>query len=197
MKKLFLLSFLGSASSFSQIKSDKKMLLSLKKLLLFTFLTFSFSSFSQTKAGFKIGFASTGVTTDYAPILNYKNGFGFHAGFFLDIMAGDDFFLQPTVQFVTHTATAETKLSSIKATETHIQTPINMVFKFDGFQLGGGPQWSFPLSSGETRFGLNALVGYEISEKASLQLSYNFDLKKSYSTNKNAIGISLLSTFGK
>lgn len=169
----------------------------MKKLLILTLFIIPFTSFTQTKIGYKFGFASTGINyTAPNTILTYKNGIGFHAGFFLDIMAGDDFFLQPTVQFVKHTAIAETKTSSISATDYYIDTPFNMVFKFYGFQLGGGPKWSFATSNGETRFGLNALAGYSLSERTSIQINYSFDLNKEY-FNKKSLGISLLGTFGK
>jgi hypothetical protein len=72
-----------------------------------------------------------------------------------------------------------------------------MVFKFDGFQLGFGPQWSISTDNSETRFGINGLVGYGVSERTSIQINYSFDLKKDYYDNKSEVGISLLSTFGK
>lgn len=170
----------------------------MKKSFIIVLFLLSFTSFSQTKIGYKVGVASTGTSySTYATTLTYKNGLGFHAGFFLDIMAGDDFFLQPTVQFVTHTSTAETKISNISITESYIYAPLNMVFKFNGFELGGGPQWNFAISNGETRFGLNALIGHSLSERASLQIHYSFDFNKNFYANKNSLGISLLGTFGK
>lgn len=169
----------------------------MKKVFLFALILFSSKTFSQVKYGYKFGFESTGVSSSYSAIVSIKNGFGYHFGLFADIQAGDDFFLQPTVQFINHTANVEYKQNSVKVSYPLINIPINMVFKFNGFQLGFGPQWSISTDNSYTRFGLNALAGYGVSKRTSLQINYSFDLKKFNADNKSEIGISLLSTFGK
>ncbi len=171
----------------------------MRKLLLFIALFYASqsSSFSQVKYGYKFGLESTSVSSTYSAIVSLKSGLGYHFGFFADIKAGDDFYFQPTVQFIRHVAKVEYKQSSATLVYPLINIPINMVFKFDSVQLGFGPQWSISTDNSETRFGLNGLVGYGVSERTSIQINYSFDLKKDYYDNKSEIGISLLSTFGK
>jgi hypothetical protein len=165
-------------------------------LIIFFYCTKS-STYSQIKFGYKFGIERTSLSSTYSGIVSLKSGIGYHFGFFADIKAGDDFYLQPTVQFINHTATVEYKQYSSKLVYPLINIPINLVFKFDGFQLGFGPQWSISTDNTETRFGLNGLVGYGVSERTSIQINYSFDFKKEYYDNKSEIGISLLSTFGK
>jgi hypothetical protein len=185
----------------------------MKKLLLLIILLDTFQIFSQTKYGYKFSIGSTGVDYGtYNKILNTKNGVGFSAGVFADIEAGDDFYLQPTLQVTRHTATVFYKADpsqnraeySAIGTEYAVNIPLNMVFKFNSIELGFGPQLNMAFSgpnyfysSVQSKFGLNFLAGYSINDKSSIQANYSFDFRGDSRIKQSAVYLSFMRTFGK
>lgn len=186
----------------------------MKKLLLFISIFYtSYQSFSQTKFGYKFSIGSTGVDYEtYNRILNTKNGLGFSAGVFANIEAGEDFYLQPTLQLTRHTTTVSYKADltqnqpaySATGTEYAINIPFNMVFKFNSVELGFGPQLNLAFASSnsfyyslKSKFGLNFLAGYSLNEKSSIQANYFFDFRGDDVVKKSGAYLSFMRTFGK
>ncbi len=185
----------------------------MKKLLLLITLFINCQSFSQTKFGYKVSIGSTGVDySTYNRFLSTNNGVGLSAGIFANIEAGDDFYLQPTIQITRHIATVSFKADiiqnqpaySITAIEYAVNIPFNMVFKFNSIELGLGPQLNLAFSGSnyfysslDSKFGLNFLAGYSINEKSRIQANYSFDFRGYDNIKKTAIYLSFMRTFGQ
>ena len=184
-----------------------------KLLLLITLLYSSSQSFSQTKFGYKFSIGSTGADYGiYNKILGTKNGLGLSAGVFADIAVGEDFYLQPTLQFTRHTVTVYYKADptynqkeySATGTEYAINIPFNMVFKFNSIELGLGPQLNLAFagtnyfySSLRSQYGLNFLAGCSINERSSIQANYAYNFRGSDGIKQPAMYLSFMRRFGK
>jgi hypothetical protein len=185
----------------------------MKKLLLLICLVYSLPSYSQTKIGFKLSIGSTGYKyIDYNDILLTKNGLGLGIGLFANIQSGDNFSLQPAIEFKKQTASVtykaipaqQQKELSLTGTEYSVSLPLNMVYKLDKIEIGFGPQFNFIFADSEhfyykvhSNASINLLVGYRIDEKTSLQANYAHDLGYIYSGKWSALNFSIMRTFGK
>ena len=71
---------------------------------------------------------------------------GFHAGGLADISFGPNFSLQPQLLFAMKGGKIEQSGTTTEFSFTTIDLPINLLYNYNGFFIGGGPNFSYGIS---------------------------------------------------
>ena len=123
-----------------------------KNFMLLSVLLMSVFSFGQkTSFGIKAGVQSNtfvlfseggGSDTKY-----FMKKAGFHAGGMADIKFSENFSIRPELLFVSKGGILEQSGSKIEFNFLTIDLPINLLYNYNGFFIGAGPNLSYGLSA--------------------------------------------------
>lgn len=166
----------------------KKHLLTLSAILL------AAHAWSQVQVGFKGGLNLAHVSTNQTMIENHKKTWAtLQGGLVFDFSASDNFSFQPHILLQGKGTRWETDSIKGKYRFLSLDIPLNLLYRSNGFFIGGGPNLGFNLNASSKVDGTVTDIGIGSNDEEVRRFDFGINLMAGYQTESGfTVGVNYL-----